>query len=271
LEFGVVVSSSWSVRDIVASAMAADESGLDFLLVTDHYMSSRSTESVDAWTMLAGLAIKTQRIRLGTCVTPIPFRPPQILAKVVATVDQLSNGRAILGVGAGWHKPEFDAYSKWDDDKVRVAKTREGLELMMKLWVSRDVFDFKGEYYCVKDAILQPKPVQRPYPPLWFGTTGAYMLRLAGRYADGWVPPVPGVSEDIYRAVMKKLKGLSHERGRGSIKVNFNGTLSELSETIAKFAEMGFDGAILARTPPKETPTIIRQFAQEIIPSYRTT
>lgn len=271
MEFGVVVSSSWSVRDIVASALAADESGLDFLLLTDHYMSSRSTESVDAWTVLAGLAVKTERIRLGTCVTPIPFRPPQILAKVVATVDQLSNGRAILGVGAGWHKPEFDAYSKWDDNKVRVAKTREGLELIMKLWASNEAFDFKGQYYSVKGAILQPKPVQRPYPSLWFGTTGAYMLKLARRYADGWVPPVPGVSEDVYRTVMKELKGQSHERVKRSIKVNINGTLSELCQTIPKFAEMGFDGAILARTPREGTPGAIKQFAKELISSYRTT
>ena len=100
MEFGVVVSSSWNVKEIAECARVADEAELDFLLMTDHCMTPRSNESIDAWTVLAALATQTERIRLGTCVTPIPFRPPQMLAKIIATVDQLSNGRAILGVGA---------------------------------------------------------------------------------------------------------------------------------------------------------------------------
>lgn len=189
MDFGDVISSSWSAKQIVESARVVDEHGLDFLLLTDHYMTPHSNESVDAWIALAALATKTERIRLGTCVTPIPFRPPQMLAKIVATVDQLFNGRVILGVGAGWHKPEFDAYSSWHEDRVRVAKTREGIQLIMKLWTSNEPFDFEGKHYRVKSAILEPKPVQQPHPPLWFGTTGAYMLRLAKQYADGSVPP----------------------------------------------------------------------------------
>jgi alkanesulfonate monooxygenase SsuD/methylene tetrahydromethanopterin reductase-like flavin-dependent oxidoreductase (luciferase family) len=268
MEFGVVLSSNWNIKDIIASAKTADESGLDFLLLTDHYMTPSSYESNDAWIVLAGLATKTERIRLGTCVTPIPFRPPQMLAKVVATVDQLSSGRAILGVGAGWYRPEFDAYSRWDDDRVRVAKTQEGLELMMKLWASDEAFDSEGRYYKVKGAVLRPKPVQRPHPPLWFGTTGSYMLRLARRFADGWVPPVPGVSVNVYRTVLNELRNKSHQRSE-KMKVTFNGTLNELSQMIPEFAEMGFDGAILARTAREEAPDAIRQLAKEIIPSYR--
>ena len=265
MEFGVVVSSSWNVKEIAECARVADEAELDFLLITDHYMTPRSNESIDAWTVLAALATQTERIRLGTCVTPIPFRPPQMLAKIIATVDQLSNGRAVLGVGAGWHQPEFDAYSKWEEDKIRVAKTREGIDLITRLWTSNEPFDLKGRFYRVKGAILEPKPVQKPHPPLWFGTTGSYMLRLAQRYADGWLPPVPGLSAEVYETVLAKLR----KPGRRTIKVSFNGTLNELRETIPKFADLGFDGAILARESPQETPQAMKELATEIIPSYR--
>ena len=265
MEFGVVVSSSWNVKEVTECAKVADEAELDFLLMTDHYMTPRSNESIDAWTVLAALATQTERIRLGTCVTPIAFRPPQMLAKIIATVDQLSNGRAVLGVGAGWHQAEFDAYSKWEEDKIRVAKTHEGINLITRLWTSKEPFDFKGRFYCAKGAILEPKPVQKPHPSLWFGTTGPYMLRLAQRYADGWVPPVPGVSAEVYETVLAKLR----KPGGRRIKLSFNGTLNELIETIPKFADLGFDGAILARESPQETPQAIKELATEIIPSYR--
>jgi alkanesulfonate monooxygenase SsuD/methylene tetrahydromethanopterin reductase-like flavin-dependent oxidoreductase (luciferase family) len=268
MDFGVVLPSSLSVKRIIECAKLADEVGIDFLLLTDHYMTPTSNETVEAWTILASLATETERIRLGTCVTPIPFRPPPLLAKVVATVDQLSNGRAILGVGAGWYRPEFEAYSSWVDGKVRVAKTREGIELIRKLWTSDKPVDFDGEYYKVTGSVLEPKPVQKPHPPLWFGTTGAYMLKLAARYADGWVPPVPGVSMDIYRTVLEQLRGDSSRRR--AIKLTFNGTLEELGENLPSFVNMGFDGAILARTPPEALPKAIRRLAIEIARKYRS-
>jgi len=232
-------------------------------------MTPSSNETVDAWTILAALASQTERVRLGTCVTPIPFRSPQMLAKMVATVDQLSNGRTILGVGAGWHKPEFEAYSHWDENKVRVAKTREAIQLIMKLWTSQDALNFEGTYYSCRGAILEPKPVQKPHPPLWFGTTGSYMLRLARRYGDGWIPPVPGVPTETYRHVLAELRENFPEQNARRIKLTFNGTLAEINEMLPQFVDMGFDGAVLARTRPEETPQAIRRLATEIAPSYR--
>jgi alkanesulfonate monooxygenase SsuD/methylene tetrahydromethanopterin reductase-like flavin-dependent oxidoreductase (luciferase family) len=277
MDFGVVVSRSWSAKQIVESAKVADEVGLDFLLITDHYMTPRSNQSVDSWTMLAALAVKTEKIQLGTCVTPITFRPPQMLAKIVATVDQLSNGRAILGVGAGWNKQEFVAYSSWDDVKVRVAKTREAIELILKLWLSSGPVDFDGKYYKIKGAILEPKPIREPHPPLWFGAGGPYMLKLAKRYGDGWVPPPvlegplldPKVLAQTYRMIIKTLKADSTRDGKRPIKVTFNGTLKELRQMLPEFEKLGFDGAILARESPEEMQHAIRLFAKEIIPSYR--
>ena len=268
MDFGVVVTSGWGPKQILESGCLADSVGLDFFLVTDHYITPMSDTSVDAWAILAALAAKTERIILGTCVTPIPFRPPQILAKVVATVDQISNGRAVLGVGAGWSKPEFDAYSSWDDDKIRVAKTVEGIELMTKLWTSTEAFDFNGRYYSSKGAILNPKPVQQPYPPLWFGGTGQYMLKkVAAKYGDAWLPPVPGMSEEEYKRVISLICERGERRGR-RLKVMFNGTLPEIQSTIERYAKIGCEGAMLVRTPYDKLPSAMREL-QAMARSYR--
>src|SRR3989442_147583 len=98
------------------------------------YGQPQKDSTLESWIALTYIAAKTQNIKLGTIVTPIPFRPPAILAKMVATMDVLSSGRAILGVGAGWSQTEFEGYSTWDDPKTRVDKTREGVELILQLW-----------------------------------------------------------------------------------------------------------------------------------------
>jgi probable F420-dependent oxidoreductase len=161
-------------------------------------------ETMDAYVLLAYLAGKTERIKLGTCVTPLPFRNPAMLAKMVSTLDVLSGGRFILGVGAGWHEDEFRAYSSWDNAEIRVRKTKEALRLMLELWTKKRV-DFRGEFYSAKGAVLEPKPVQKPHPPLWFGTVGKIMLRLAFEYGDGWIPTDLSIGEyEFYAARIKE-------------------------------------------------------------------
>lgn len=121
--------------------------------------------------------------------TPIPFRPPGILAKMVATVDLLSSGRTILGVGAGWSRTEFEGYNEWVSGKTRVDRTEEGVKLILRLW-QEDKVDFQGKFYSAKAAVLDPKPLQKPHPPLLFGGFSPRMLRLAGRYGDlCFIPP----------------------------------------------------------------------------------
>ena len=193
----------------------ADSLGFDGALMQDHYMwgtrvnRTDANATLEAWVTLAYLAAKTESIRLGTIVTPIPFRPPSILAKMLSTLDILSNGRVILGVGAGWSQDEFEGYSEWNEPKVRVDKTKEGLELMIKLWTENEV-TFDGKYYQARAAVLEPKPVQKPYPQLLFGGRGDRMLKLAGRYADicyimSQFQP-PGVSEEMREKVLNAAK-----------------------------------------------------------------
>ncbi len=170
----------------------AEKLGFWGAVFPDHYMwgSERGGNStLDTWIILPYLAALTERIRLGTLVTPIPFRPPGLLAKMVATVDILSKGRVFLGVGAGWSRTEFEGYSEWDDPRTRVEKTKEGLDLILRLMTEEKV-DFTGKFYHAKGAVLEPKPVQKPHPPLLFGGFSPRMLRLAGRFADiCYIPP----------------------------------------------------------------------------------
>lgn len=172
------------------ATIKADELGFWGVSMPDHYMR-RGTNlgTLDSWFALAHLASRTSVIHVGTMVTPIPFRPPPLLAKMVSTVDVISNGRTFLGVGAGWLRSEFEAYGEWDEPSVRVSKTEEGLRLILDFWTKREV-DFRGKYYHVKGGVLEPKPIQKPHPPLLFGGSGPRMLRLAGKYGDiVFLPP----------------------------------------------------------------------------------
>lgn len=171
------------------AAVEADKLGFYGFLMSDHYMwqtrMPNDITTLETWVTLTYLAAKTQQIRLGTQFTPIPFRPPAIFAKMLSTLDILSSGRVILGAGAGWSQSDFEGYSQWSSSKVRVDKTREGLELILKLWAEPEV-TFNGKYYHANRAMLEPKPVQKPHPTLFIsGRPRSHrMLRLAGRYAD---------------------------------------------------------------------------------------
>ena len=140
--------NSWNL--VEQAVPLADEFGFWGAVIPDHYMwaeafgQPQKDSTLESWVALTYLAAKTQKIKLGTIVTPIPFRPPAMLAKMVATMDVLSSGRAILGVGAGWSQTEFEGYSTWDDPKTRVNKTKEGVELILQLWQKPQV-DFNGK------------------------------------------------------------------------------------------------------------------------------
>lgn len=169
----------------IRAATKAEELGFWGVSMPDHYIRSgaKTGGTLDSWFALAHLGAKTSKIHIGTMVTPIPLRPPALLAKIVSTVDVLSNGRTFLGVGAGWSRSEFDAYSEWDEPGTRVSKTEEGVRLILDLWTKKQV-EFEGKYYHSKEGILEPKPIQKPHPPLLFGGSNPRMLELAGKYSD---------------------------------------------------------------------------------------
>ncbi len=272
MEFGIVIGSFYSSKGILEASKAAEENGLKYFFITDHYMTPVSNSTIDAWTALAAVGALTQKIRIGTCVTPIPFRSPAQLAKVVSSVDQISHGRAMLGVGSGWHEPEFSAYSSWDEDgKIRARKTREGLDLILSLWDKKNALvDFSGRYYSAKGAVLEPKPVQDPSIPLWFGTQGEYMLKVAARMAEGWLPGVPGVPLDGYRKIIWALRQQERKIGRTDhVKVACNGTINELdSNLLEEYAKEGCEVALLAKAQERNIVEEIGKLANQVAPSY---
>ena len=147
----------------VALARAADAAGIEAMYRSDHYLgiarAGRAGGSLDAWTTLAGLAAVTERIRLGTLVSPVTFRPAAVLAKSVVTVDHISNGRVDLGIGAGWFEAEHEVYGfRFLTAGERVALLREQLQTIVRHWT--------------EDDRVQPKPVQQPHPHLIVGGSG---------------------------------------------------------------------------------------------------
>ncbi len=172
----------------VALARACEEHGLDGLFRSDHYLSvfiDPARGSLDAWATLAGLAAITDRIRLGTLVSPVTFRHPSVLAKQVTTVDHISGGRVELGLGAGWHVPEHRAYGfEYPEDRVRMELLAEQLEIVHRSW-SEAPLTFEGRHYRVEGLHALPRPLQDPHPPLIVGGHGGRRsAALAARWAD---------------------------------------------------------------------------------------
>lgn len=172
----------------VALALAAEEAGLDALFRSDHYLSfSHPHERVvlDAWASIAGLAAVTERIHLGTMVSPATFRHPSNLAKAVVTADHISGGRVELGLGAGWNEAEHRAYGfPFPSTKVRMEIFAEQAEIIHRSW-NDDVFDFKGKHYTIEGLTAVPKPAHEPHPNLIVGgQAGAKSLAVAARWAD---------------------------------------------------------------------------------------
>ena len=178
-------------------AKATEDLGFDAFFRSDHYLKMGNVSGLpgptDAWITLAGLAIQTERIRLGTLMSPATFRYPGPLAISVAQVDHMSGGRVEFGFGAGWFDAEHAAYAiPFPDLGERFDRYEEQLAIITGLWATPEgeQFSFGGKYYTVTDSPALPKPAQRPGPPVLIGGAGAKRTpRLAARYADEFNVP----------------------------------------------------------------------------------
>ncbi len=169
-------------------ARQAETLGYDSLWVADHLMRGKDNAILEGWTVLAALAGCTTRVTLGLIHQTHFFRSPALVAKMVVTLDQISEGRFTYFLDCGNQRDEYLAYGlPWDDDiEVRVAQMVEGLELTLALWRSREPVTLAGSHYQLHDAVCNPGPVQQPHPPIWFGGVNPAMLRACARYGQGW-------------------------------------------------------------------------------------
>lgn len=170
---------------VVELAVAAEAAGWEALFLWDHLAFVWGVPVADPWVVLAAVAQATSRIRLGTAVTPLARRRPQVLATQVATLDRLSGGRVILGAGLGGVEAEFTAFGEDGDTRVRAAKTDEALEVITALWSGEPV-THDGPHYLVDGVSLAPLPVQRPRVPIWIGGQMPAVRRRVARW-DGWI------------------------------------------------------------------------------------
>lgn len=193
-----------AVADMTRIAVEGEALGFDYLTFTDHvvlpdtkvpgYPYSESgefyedapTERHEQLIGMAYIAAKTTRVRLVAAVLVVPHRPAVLAAKMLATLDVLSGGRLVVGIGAGWLKTEFDAVVTTPYPE-RGAVTDEYIDAFKVLWTERSP-KFAGRYTSFDGIVLEPKPVQRPHPPLWIGGEGPAALRRAARIGDAWYP-----------------------------------------------------------------------------------
>jgi F420-dependent oxidoreductase-like protein len=191
MKFGLFTSlTGITLQDLQNLWQHVEATGWDAAVVTDHFMPNLPDpvgETLECWTTLSSLAMLTRRMRIGTLVTGNTYRNPAVLAKMAATVDIVSNGRLICGIGSAWQENEHRAYGiPFSTVEERLRRLDEACQVLLSLWTQHKT-TLKGAYYQLENAPLYPKPVQKPHPELLIGGGGEkLMLRIVAKHADHW-------------------------------------------------------------------------------------
>ena len=267
-------NTTWS--DMLEVWRAADqidvyESGWNF----DHFypiFSDPTGPCLEGWTTLAALAQATERIRLGVLVTGTPYRHPTVLANMAATLDIVSGGRLELGLGAGWNQEEADAYGLdlGADLTERFDRFDEYLQVVTSL-LEHTTTDLDGRFFQLREARCEPKPIQRPHPPIVIGGAGRRRtLPLVARHAQHWNHP--GASVEDWAAARDVLHACCEEIGRDPSEITHSIHLlpdpddpGRTAEQAAAYAEAGVDLGIVY-FPPPHRPAAVEAFAEALAP-----
>jgi alkanesulfonate monooxygenase SsuD/methylene tetrahydromethanopterin reductase-like flavin-dependent oxidoreductase (luciferase family) len=277
LRFGLKLSGQDTTIDALRTVWRiADESGFDHVWDFDHLASigpaGPERPIYEGWMLQAAMAEATKRVRIGCMVTGNTYRNPALLAKEAVTVDHLSGGRLEFGVGAAWAVIEHEMYGFAGLDH-RVGLLSESLRIIKSLWTAERT-NFDGRYYHMKDAIANPKPIQRPYPPIWIGAGGDMTMRVVARHADVWNVS-GGADGQKRRDLVKKLDELCVEIGRDpseirhSVQFVWDGKdRAQLIEKSAQDFEDGFSEQVFMLNPPAQGPALAAKLA-EALPELR--
>lgn len=297
LRFGILILQADPWPAIMERVRRYEATGLDGVWVADHFVhfANPSGPWLEGWTLLAGLAVRTSRIRLGPLVSHVIYRNPAILARQAMTVDHLSGGRLELGLGTG--ASDFDwamacGTAPWPFSE-RVDRFREAIEIIDRL-LREEVVSYDGRYYKTKDAMMRPGPVQRPRPRLTVGASGPRMIKLAARYADTWITEGnyrdlwnrPATAADVLRLTRERSELLSEEAaalGRDpqaiahAFLAGFSPGLEKpwasvavFEEFVGRYREIGHTEFILPE-PAADDAAGFERIVQEVIPTLQRT
>lgn len=245
MKFGVVLHVTAAYADwhtFLTIARRAEQLGYDSVWVSDHLISPEGRPyGLEAWTVLSALASSTRRIRLGTYVLCNQFRHPSLLAKMAATLDNISGGRLNFGIGAGWLRNEHLAFGfDWDKHTARIERLRETIEVVKKLW-TEDHVTYEGKYFQLKDATSEPKPLQKPHPPVWVGGNSSSIRNVVADEGDGWIPVLPNPRQLNAGVLQIKKKMSLHGREPQTLQVAYGGSgcavVAEDEDKVKKLAE----------------------------------
>jgi F420-dependent oxidoreductase-like protein len=257
--------------ELVERVQFAESAGFDGVWVFDHFKplyGDPNGPCLEGWTLLAGLAAITSRIRLGVLVTGITYRHPSILTAEAVTVDHISNGRLEIGMGAAWHQPEHQEFGiPFPPIKARAERLEEGVQVM-RLLMTKDRASFKGRHYQLASASYRPRPVQQPHPPIWIGAGGEQlMLPIVARQADAWHA---FGSEDSMARKSQLLDQLAEKAGRDPKVILRSASLSlsrpwdQVRRRAAQLRAAGF--AYLIAEWPSEGKPRLDEFVENVMP-----
>ena len=191
LDYNSQTSPSQIIDSLKELITKAENSGFDSFWVMDHFhqiqfVGKPEEPMLEGWTTISVLAGITSKIKLGTLVTGVIYRYPSILAKIAATLDVLSKGRLFMGIGAAWNEQESLAYGiSYPSNQERMLRLEEALQIIRKMWTEEPSASFNGKYYKIQNAYCNPKPIQKPSPPILVGGSGEKRtLRIVAKYAD---------------------------------------------------------------------------------------
>jgi len=284
-------------------AVAGEELGYDSFWVMDHFHQIQSVglsqePMLEGWATISVLAGLTSRIRLGTLVTGNIYRHPSVLAKIGATLDVLSKGRLYMGLGAGWNEEESTAYGvPFPSTKERLQRLDEAVQVILRMW-TEDRASFDGRFYQLRGAYCNPKPIQKPHPPILIGGSGEKRtLKTVAKYGDatnlfGSVETVKaklevlrGHCRDVgrdYDSIIKSKLGRIFMGERESIEKTFSqmgvpaermkefmtyGTSEQIRQQVEAFRGVGVEYLIFSFDPRNELETVTR-FAKEVMSTF---
>ena len=284
VQFGLNVSpSAEDGADPIADAKRAEELGFDFVSASDHPCGTSPT--YETWTMLSFLAAATSRIRLATRVLGVPYRSPAMVAKMAETLDRLSGGRLVLGLGGGSADDEHRAFGLGvRSPKDKTDGLEEAVRIIKGLW-SEPGFTFTGRLYHTDAADLEPKPDHRI--PIWLGTFAPRGLAITGRLADGWIPSLGYAPPDEVVGMRERVLDAAEQAGRDPSEITcvynmevrveegadtepdvVSGSADAVAERLAGFVELGFSAFNFMPAGPRPAEQAER-LAADVIPAVR--